>query len=247
MLLDENLYQPIGVLMIGPYSTKPRGLLGSELTFNFPVERIEGTKIQDKFEEQKHVFEGDLNLVDDFITAARELEKRGVSLITTNCGFAALYQRNIANAVSVPVLTSSLILVPMIWGTLKKKQKVGILTFTEKYLSEEHFKAVGWSSKDIPIVLGGVSEIESWNIFLQKTKEGDNLWVNERKMEDSLVTAAKQLQVKDNTIAVLILECTGFSPYAKAIQKETGLPVFDITNLVSFIYHGINRESYPIG
>ncbi|MBW1612536.1 MAG: hypothetical protein JRJ57_00890 [Deltaproteobacteria bacterium] len=251
MLLDDNfekaIGEAIGVLMIGPYSTKPKGVLGSQFTFNFPVERIEGTKIQDKLEEQQRVFEGDLSLIDDFLDAARELERRGVRLITTNCGFMALYQEDIANSVRVPVVTSSLILVPLIYKMIKKEQKIGILTYTEKYLTEKHFNGVGWSSRDIPIVIGGVSEIESWNILPQKTKEGDPLWVNEGQMEIYLVDAARKLCEKDNGIAALVLECTGFPPYAKSIQKETGLPVFDITSLIAFIYNGICRSEYPIG
>ena len=34
--------------------------------------------------------------------------------ITTNCGFLAKFQREIAAAVTVPVFTSSLMLVPMV-------------------------------------------------------------------------------------------------------------------------------------
>jgi len=251
MSLADNFKKAIGVLWIGPYSssTKLAGGLGSQLhvTFNFPVERIEGTKIQDKLEEQQRVFEGDLSLIDDFLDGARELEKKGVRLITTNCGFMALYQEDIANAVRVPVLTSSLILVPLIYKMLKKEQKIGILTFTEKYLTEKHFNGVGWRSRDIPIVIGGVSEIESWNILLQKTKDGEPLWVNERQMETYLVDAARKLCEKDNGIAALVLECAGFPPYAKSIQKETALPVFDITTLITFIYNGIYRSEYPMG
>src|SRR5919198_842274 len=48
------------------------------------------------------------------IQGARELERGGVRAITTNCGFLAMFQRELAAAVSVPVFTSTLMLVPLV-------------------------------------------------------------------------------------------------------------------------------------
>ena len=47
-------------------------------------------------------------LLEDMIQLAKELEKEGVRAITTSCGFNAIFQEALANAVDIPVFTSSL-------------------------------------------------------------------------------------------------------------------------------------------
>ena len=49
-----------------------------------------------------------------FIEAARDLEAHGVRAITTSCGFLAAFHRELAAAVSVPMLTSSLLQAPLV-------------------------------------------------------------------------------------------------------------------------------------
>ena len=51
-------------------------------------------------------------LLEDMIQLAKELEKEGVPAITTSCGFNAIFQEALANAVDIPVFTSSLLQVP---------------------------------------------------------------------------------------------------------------------------------------
>ena len=53
-------------------------------------------------------------LLPSFIEGARFLEREGVRAITTNCGFLARFQGEMAAAVSVPVFTSSLLMVPLV-------------------------------------------------------------------------------------------------------------------------------------
>ncbi|MGH7330398.1 MAG: aspartate/glutamate racemase family protein, partial [Polyangiaceae bacterium] len=55
---------------------------------------------------------------DLFIDAARRLEQRGASLITTSCGFLILFQAALQAAIRVPVVTSSLLAVPLLASVL---------------------------------------------------------------------------------------------------------------------------------
>ena len=43
-------------------------------------------------------------LLEDMIQLAKELEKEGVRAITTSCGFNAIFQEALANAVKIPVI-----------------------------------------------------------------------------------------------------------------------------------------------
>jgi hypothetical protein len=51
-----------------------------------------------------------------------------VGAITTSCGFLVKFQRELAAAVSVPVFTSSLLLVPFVHRLLAPGRRIGILT-----------------------------------------------------------------------------------------------------------------------
>ena len=57
---------------------------------------------------------GAAGLLPDFVEGARSLEREGVGAVTTNCGFLVKYQAELTKSVRVPVLTSSLLLVPSV-------------------------------------------------------------------------------------------------------------------------------------
>jgi hypothetical protein len=74
------------------------------------------------------VIERDPALLAPFIDAARALEREGVAAVTTSCGFLALFQREMAAAVAVPMWTSSLLLVAEIEAGWRDGRRVGIVT-----------------------------------------------------------------------------------------------------------------------
>jgi len=49
-----------------------------------------------------------------------------------------------------------------------------------------------------------------------------------------IVELAKDILKKYSTIRAIILECTELPPYADALRKETGLPVFDAITCADF-------------
>ena len=134
------------------------GAVANSGTFDFPVRRE--VVLGATFDGLANG--GDLRLTPHFIETAKKLERQGVRAIAGECGFMAIFQQEISAAVSVPVITSSLIQVPLVYRMLGKNQRVGVLTYNSKSLSEKHFNGVGWSSKDIPISVAGVEQKESW-------------------------------------------------------------------------------------
>jgi len=86
------------------------------------------------------------------IEAAQAMEQEGVKAIMTSCAFNAIFQRELANAVDVPVFASSLIQVQLVHQMLKKGQKVGIITADRVHLTEEHLEKAG-ITKTIPICI----------------------------------------------------------------------------------------------
>ena len=104
------------------------GCLRNDETFDFRVKtEIVREATPARFFPER-CFKEDPELLPYFIEAAKNLEARGVKAIAGDCGFMAIYQQDIARAVSVPVITSSLLLVPLVYRMLAENKKVGILT-----------------------------------------------------------------------------------------------------------------------
>jgi len=40
------------------------------------------------------------------------------------------------------------------------------------------------------------------------------------------------------------LECTNFPPFARSVQREVGLPVFDIVTLTNMAHETVSRRVY---
>jgi len=197
------------------------GTLSSDKTFDFRLKReiVRGSTPDRSLGE-------DPELIPHFVEAAKKLEARGVRAIAGDCGFISAYQEDIARAVSVPVVTSSLLLVPLAYRMLAENKRVGILTANSKKLGERYFNAVGWSSKDIPIAVKGF-DVE-WDLIPTK----------------DLVKLAKELIQENPDIGAFVLECSVIPPHARAIQKATGLPVFDITTLIKLVYAAVDPPDY---
>jgi hypothetical protein len=198
------------------------GCLRNDKTFDFRLKRetVRGS-IPERFQEE------DPELVPHFVEAAKKLEARGVKAIVGDCGYIVKYQQDIANEVSVPVVTSNLLIVPLVYQMLDPKKKVGILTArtdSSKRLAERHFNAAGWSSQDIPIVL------KRFAVDLMPTEK--------------MVQLAKELVEENPDIGALVFECSVTPPHARAVQKATGLPVFDITTLVKLVHSAIDPQDY---
>ena len=224
----------IGILMLESRFPRIPGDMGNATTWNFPVLY----KVVKEASPDAVVRKGDSNLLDRFITGAQELEKEGVKAITTNCGFLAMFHHEMAAAVNVPVFTSSLMQVPLVYAMLKPTQKVGIITINSKALSQKHLGAVG-ADKVPHIIIGTEDEEEFTRAILDNEMELDV----ERSRAD-LVKVAARLVSENPDVGAVVLECTNMMPYAAAIQQEIDLPVFDIYTLVNMVHQALVRNEF---
>jgi Asp/Glu/hydantoin racemase len=231
----KNLYGfPIGILMLKTRFPRIPGDMGNATTWDFPVLY----KVIELATPDKVVRRGGKGLLDPFIRGAQELEQQGVRAITTNCGFLALFQKEMASAVDVPVFTSSLLQVPMIYAMLKPWQKVGIITIYAKSLTREHLAVTGVDK--IPyVILGTEGEKEFSRAILD-----DELELDVDGSKKDLIRVAKRMRENHPEVGALVLECTNMAPYAAAIQREVDLPVFDIYTLTVMIYQAVVRKEF---
>lgn len=222
----------LGILMLETRFPRIPGDVGNASTFPFPVVY----RIVKGASPTRVVMERDPALIEPFVLAGKELIKEGVKAIITSCGFLAMFHREFSQALSVPVFTSSLIQIPLVYHATGGR-RVGVLTANSEALTERHFESVGASA--IPVAIEGIQDSYFGKVLLNDKEELDRA-----AAEKDVVEAAKRLIEKNRDIGAIVLECTNFPPFAKSIQDVVGLPIFDIITLTNMVYRVVQREAF---
>jgi len=224
----------VGILMLDTQFPRIPGDMGNATTFPFPIRyhRVQGAS------PDLVVRQGARELLPAFIAGARFLEREGVRAITTNCGFLAKFQRELAAAVTVPVFTSSLMLVPMVHHMLPPGKAVGIMTVDASSLTPADFEGAGITPA-MPVAIAGMeTEREFTRVLL-----GNQMTLDVEAARREHIRVAQRLCAEHPEISAIVLECTNMPPYRADIQAATGLAVFDIVHLVQMVHialgHGI--------
>lgn len=225
---------PLGILMLEARFARVPGDMGNATTWPFPVMyRVVRGASPDLV-----VCNGAAGLLDDFVAAARDLVDLGAEAITTNCGFLSLFQKELAEAVKVPVATSSMMQVPWVEATLPPGQRAGIVTVNASGLTPRHLSAIGVPA-DIP-VRGTENGVEFFRTLIKAEKDDLDM---DLACQD-IVAAAVDLVTAHPEVGAIVLECTNMPPYAAAVQEATGRPVYDIYSMVSWFHAGIRPRRF---
>jgi hypothetical protein len=226
-----------GILMLDTVFPRPRGDIGNAATWPFPVQY----RVVHGASPERTVERPDESLLADFVKGAMELEAQGARFITTSCGFLAIYQRELAAAVSVPFAGSALLQVPLAQRAIAPDRRVGVLTMSREHLTARHFTGVGVSAREV-CVAGFDEDAVFRRTYLHGGTQADS-----DVLERELVGLARSLVTAHPEIGALVLECTNFVPYSHAVRGALGLPVFDIYTLVMQTYLGTSgREFLPV-
>jgi hypothetical protein len=209
----------VGILMLDTRFPRIPGDMGNATTFPFPVRyhRVGGASAA------RVVRGGAAGLLPAFVEGARALAREGVGAITTNCGL------------SVPVFTSSLLLIPLVQRMLPPgRRRVGVLTVDAGALTGEHLEGAG-IGRDVPLAIAGMEgEKEFTRVLL-----GDEAELEVDLARAEHVRVARRLLADHPDVGAIVLECTNMPPYAADIQRATGLPVFDVVSLVRLVHDSL--------
>ncbi|AOB31327.1 hypothetical protein AKI39_12480 [Bordetella sp. H567] len=220
----------LGVLMLDTEFTRFPGEIGNAATWSVPLQFkiVRGATPERVIEDQGR------GLLDPFVEAAQELIDLGVRGITTSCGFLALFQRELSARLSVPVATSSLLQVPMVERMLPAGKRVAILTINRAALTDAHLAAVG-VDRTTPIA-GMPPDSLFRRVFTDQAQpEEADFAILEREM----VEASRALAAAHPEVGAIVFECTNMPPFAAAVRKATGLPVFDMVNMLRWFIDAI--------
>lgn len=229
--------QPIGILMMDCLIPRLPGDIGNAFTFDFPVRY----KVVSGSTTDRVILNPDYTLLDVFIDAARDLEQEGVRAITTSCGYLALFQEEMADAVSVPIFTSSLIQAPMVARMLRKDQRVGILVADSRTISDDHFRAAGI---DFPVVVKGS---ENHPAFYDVFPTDTTLDLDYPECRRQVVAMVCDLLEEHPEVGAIVCEGSNFALFRPDVQGATGIPFFDIVTLTRMVYQGVAPVPLPGG
>ncbi|MEM6666593.1 MAG: aspartate/glutamate racemase family protein [Pseudomonadota bacterium] len=224
----------VGILMLDARFPRIPGDMGNALSWPFPVHyRIVRGASPDLV-----VRKAATGTLDAFIAAAQELERDGVDGITTNCGFLALFQDEIAAAVSIPVATSSLMQVAMVNATLPAGKRAGILTVNGSSLTTKHL-----ARANVPEGTP-VGTTEGGREFTRAIL-GNEMELDVTASRADNVDAALSLKASHPDLGAIVLECTNMTPYAADMCAATGLPVYSMQSFVTWFQSGLQPPRFP--
>lgn len=226
---------PIGILILNASYPCIPGNVGNATSYPFPVryKEVSEASINGLLNER------DPALVQPFVDGARELEAEGVRAIAGACGFMALFQREIAEAVRIPVCMSSLLQIPFIRQILPRRQRIGILTANAGALTDAHFDAVGVTGTEGLVIRG----LEHCQEFREAVLEEKGT-LDSDLMEREVVAVAKEMTAADPDIGAVLLECSDLPPFAHAVQEAVSLPVFDFNTMIRHIQTAAVQRPY---
>jgi len=227
----------IGIIGLDTTFTKIPGHIRNRTTFDFPVvyRVVEGATAE------RVVKQADPTLLQPFVRAAQELEAEGVGAITSACGFLAIFQKQLADAVSVPLYASSLIQVPMVHRMLGSNRKLGLLVARKDSLTRRHLEAIG--AESIPLCIAGMEEQPEFREVMLEARRAE---LDVDRLEHEVLRQAERLASENRDLGALVIECTDLVPFSSAIQARLGLPVFDIVTLTEMVHRSLTRRPYGV-
>jgi hypothetical protein len=225
---------PVGILLLDCVAPFIPGSVGNATTWSVPVryKTVPGLTVDRILGPAAAELEGAV------AEAAGELASDGARLITSNCGFTLRYQAAVQRAVQVPVLLSSLLLAPFLERMLPEDQVLGIITASTASLTPELLDAAGVQAHRV--VVAGLDDAPAFTAgFITCVGE-----VDVSAVESETVEAATTMLENRPDVGIVLFECSELPPYAAAVQRATGVPVFDFTSMVEFAIGGLARRPF---
>ena len=226
----------LGILMLETRFARIPGDIGNAGSWPFPVL----FKVVPDASPDRVVRRGAEGLLPAFIEAGRELVHLGADGITTGCGFLSLFQQEMADALGVPVATSSLMQAPVIERMLPAGKRVGILTVSAETMTPDHLVSAG---VDPATPVAGTERGREFSRVLLN----DETTLDVDLAREDNVSAARGLVDRHPDVGAIVLECTNMVPFAADIAAATGRPVYSIHSFATWFHAGlVPRRFQPV-
>lgn len=224
----SHLPRSLGVLLLErgislggkPPKPAPGHILNPE-SFGFPIitETVRGAWVE-------NVVRGDPSLEPAYIAAAARLVERGAAAISSTCGFSIRHQSAVAASVKVPVVMSSLLLLPLLLQQIPNAAKVAVLTYDSAHCGEE-LLGIQDPAERARVVIGGIEGGKFWHDELKRPPPP----IDVAAIETDVVACIVRIRDAHPEVAAILFECAAFPTVAAPIRRLVELPIYDITDL----------------
>jgi hypothetical protein len=220
--IGQRLLRPgqapfLGVVMLDTRFPRPVGDLGHLATWPVPVNIrvVRGIWPDKVVQSAAGLHAGRVGSA--FVAVVRSLVREGAVAVTTTCGFLVLLQKEMQASVKVPVITSSLMLLPRL---LSAQRRVGVLTISDAKLGKEYLRAAGVPRERLADVV--IQGVDPKGEFATRIL-GNQPELDLEKARADVVAAAVALKAREPSLTDVVLECTNMPPYRAAVEEATGL------------------------
>ncbi len=228
--------EAVGILLLENFAPLIPGDTANATTYRYPVrfERVPGLSVE-------RIFRHDRSLYPAVRDAARALKREGVRAVTGDCGFMAVYQRELAEELGLPVFLSSLLQIPFISLIIGREDSIGVITADSQALSSELLSWAGVNGE-----LQGrlrIAGLEGSPHFRKAVIEEQGV-LDTEGVEAEVVQQAVRLQKEHPGMKAVLLECSMLPPYGAAVQAALGLPVFDYVTMIDYVWSAVVKRTF---
>jgi hypothetical protein len=141
---------------------------------------------------------------------------------------------------------SSLLQVPLAQALVGPDRPIGILAANSQYLTPRHLESVGIMTGSNYVIGGALDDFEC--------PEFDHLWTQGLrtdppsadfdKAQAEFVRAGLRFFHANPDMGAMVLECTGFPPFARALQCQIDIPIFSWGTLLDYAYSVVVHRTY---
>lgn len=222
----------LGIIILDTRFQRFIGDIGNAETFRFPVQYsvISGISLGADLTPDGETLQVFYRAIDDLVA-------RGVDGISTSCGFLAIMQPHLTARSPVPVASSSLLQIPMLQRMLPSNKQVGVLTAKKPALTPGHFAGVG---VDFNGPIAGMS-LEG---YFRANLISGNPRIDFARQEAEVLDTVRTFLTENPSIGALVFECTNLSPYSAAVEREFGIPVYDVITMLDWFHAGLRPRQY---
>jgi hypothetical protein len=206
---------PLGIIMLDTEFHRPLGDVGNPASWPFPVviERVPRAYAKD-------VVSGAFNSPSAFLSIAQLLRAKGCVSFISTCGFLARIARISWSDVDIAGCVSVLFQYEALKRTLPLGKRVAILTIDAN--SIDATIRANCNIPDDAIIVSPPREGNFCRAILDESEPLDVI-----RAERELVEVAVATQRAHPEIGLWLFECANMPPYRAAVERATGMRVYD--------------------
>lgn len=231
----ESYGHAVGVILVDVRTPFIPGDVGNASTYPFPVVYRAASEVN----LERLINQGDKSLTPAVVAVARELEDLGVRAVTSDCGYMLHFQKEVAQALSIPVILSSLLQLPLLENALGRDAKIGIVCANKQRLLPELLDLAGMRDKSRAVICG----LEHCSAFRSPILD-EEPFLDDEKIEKEVTDVARAMLADHPDVGAVLLECSNLPPYAHAVQRAANRPVFDFTTMINLFQAAAFRRPF---